>query len=306
MNPAIRLDQLLEDSGAIPIRVKTSKHKLYRLPGGTLHTAPKTPSDPRSLMNNLAQLRRAIRSEAVVVAPKAAPVSPPPYVKAHYTPPPLPEPEPEPQPVAAVEPASDVIPPRAPDTPFADRVAELIAAGEAEETDLMERTEAVSKQLTFLRMVQQHVTMPHTEALISLLLPPPVLPPPVIVEVPAAAPAPPPPQYTLAKPHLVSVTKDGVRQVIQGIAEGEEFTVHDIEKVLVNGQTIGHVEGLRVRGSISSALKAIYEQDGSIDRLNPGRGRALGIWRKRVGQGRNVVLESPNQGEVTTEVNNDL
>jgi hypothetical protein len=58
MNAVAETDRLLSDHGAILVR--EGKHRIYQLPGGQMFTRPKTPSDHRSTLNNLASLRRAL------------------------------------------------------------------------------------------------------------------------------------------------------------------------------------------------------------------------------------------------------
>lgn len=264
MNPTTKLDELLASSGAVPVRTKTSKHLLYRLPGGSLHTRPKTPSDPRSVLNNLALLKRKIKAEAAPETPPAEERPKAPVAAAI-------QPEPEPIVVAVIE---EPIPPREPSTPLSARLDELIAAGEEEQNDLMERAEIVTQQLTFLREIRKHADAPHTEALLALLIPQVVAP---AAPEPPAPPPPPPPQHTIA------ITRDAVRAVIRDIPAGRNFTIQDIYARLINGDShrISKPESARIRGCIATSLKTIFEQEGGLDRINPGGGRRLGVWKKQ-------------------------
>lgn len=290
MNPQTRLDQLLEDSGAVAVR--NNKHTVYRLPGGKMHTSSKTPSDWRSVLNNLSQLKRTIRAST-----PAAPPVPPPALAPVRLRAPAPLPTPEPEPVPTIE--APVI--FAPSTPFTDRLDDLITAGETEQQDLMERAEAVSMQLDLLREIRKHAGAPHTEALLALLLPERSVEP-----TPAAAPPPPPPPPQQRE--TFTITRDLVRRAIRTLPPDEKFTVHKLYDLFVPAAAaVEGEERLRIRRAIASALIAINQfGEEPILRLNPGSGRKLGIWQKidpsQIGRRVEVYPEPQPAEEVNIDV----
>lgn len=292
MNPQTRLDQLLEDSGAVAVR--NNKHTVYRLPGGKMHTSSKTPSDWRSVLNNLTQLKRTIRTST-----PAAPPVPPPALAPVRLRAPAPLPTPEPEPVPTIE--APVI--FAPSTPFTDRLNDLIAAGETEQQDLMERAEAVSMQLDLLREIRKHAGAPHTEALLTLLLPERLVESAPAAAAPPPTPPPPPQQHA-----TVTITRDLVRRAIRTLSPDEKFTVHKLYDLFVPATAaVEGEERLRIRRAIASALITIHQfGEEPILRLAPGGGRKLGIWQKtdpnQIGRRVEVYPEPQPAEEVNIDV----
>ncbi len=267
-NPAIRLNDLLAASGATLVR--QGNHNVYKLGNGATFVRSKTPSDWRSDLNSISDLRK----RAGITAPKPAPapvrenVTAPIYKFEELPPEPWSDPVPEPPP----PPVSSHSETKLASTDLAHRLDELIAAGEEEQADLMDRAAAIESQVAFLRAIRAYADDPMTEALLTLVLPQPITaaPPP-----PPPAPAPPPPLQP------ISVTRKATLAVIEGLKK-DTFTVHDILEGITNGalSRLSSHEQRRLKNLIAMQLYYHRTHGGNIAIIKGGRGGGLSIWTR--------------------------
>ena len=75
MNPQKEVNKLLHDAEAVLVR--QNGHKVFEFPDGAIWVTPSTPSDHRSWMNNLSDLRRKLGIRRVVTVTRLAQVQRP-------------------------------------------------------------------------------------------------------------------------------------------------------------------------------------------------------------------------------------
>lgn len=281
MNPQKTLDNLLEESSATLVR--QGKHNVYKLGNGRTFAAARTPSDWRSRLNDIADLRRVSgipKTKAATIPVTTPPPAPPP-------PPPQIQP-----PIAAVAPAPPQPIPPAPttNTLFRERLAELILAGEEEQAELMDRAAAIEQQVAFLKTIHARADDPMTEALLHLLLPPP----------PAPAQAAPLPVLALRPPApaALEITRATVRAAIPKAPD--PFTLNDILDLLADSARLSTHETSAAKKLISEILCRIHQLDGTLLKLKGGSRGSPTVWSRIDPATRGTRVEINNT--VTTEI----
>ena len=164
MNAVAETDRLLSEHGAILVR--EGKHRIYQLPGGQVFTRPKTPSDHRSTLNNLASLRRALGIRHAQPPSKGEEMDMPEQSPAAVPAPELPAP--------AIE-------------SFKQRIEAAIAGEEAMQEKLLAEAQAHERKVHMLKAILPFADDPNTERSLRGILPAPEPPP---VPKPVAAPPP--------------------------------------------------------------------------------------------------------------------
>ena len=245
MNAVAETDRLLSEHGAILVR--EGKHRIYQLPGGQVFTRPKTPSDHRSTLNNLASLRRALGIRHAQPPSKGEEMDMPEQSPAAVPAPELPAP--------AIE-------------SFKQRIEAAIAGEEAMQEKLLAEAQAHERKVHMLKAILPFADDPNTERSLRGILPAPEPPP-----VPKPVAAPPPDAIT----ERVQVTRQLVLAATQTFSA--PFTVNDVMALMVNGRQIDGDERGRVRSSIAQAMVTLHER-GELVKEQEHFGRRQTIWRK--------------------------
>jgi hypothetical protein len=246
MNAVVETDRLLSDHGAILVR--EGKHRIYQLPGGQMFTRPKTPSDHRSTLNNLASLRRALGIRRAQSPSKGEEMDMP-----EQSPAAVPAPELR---VPAVE-------------TFKQRIEAAIASEEATQEKLLAEAQAHERKVHMLKALLPFAEDANTEGSLRSILPS------------AEAPAPPEPGSPPAPPDAITERVQVTRQLVLAATQtfDEPFTVNDVMTLMVNGREIEGDERGRVRQSIAQAMATLHER-GKLVKEQEHFGRRQTIWRK--------------------------
>lgn len=246
MNAVAETDRLLSDHGAILVR--EGKHRIYQLPGGQMFTRPKTPSDHRSTLNNLASLRRALGIRRAQPPSKGEEMDMP-----DQSPATVPAPE---SPTPSVE-------------SLKQRIEAAIASEEAMQEKLLAEAQAHERKVHMLKALLPFAGDANTEGSLRSILPSPE--PQVRPE--SSSPPPPPDAIT----ERVQVTRQLVLAATQTFQD--TFTVNDVMGLMVNGSQINPDERGRVRQSIAQAMSTLHER-GELVKEQEHFGRRQTIWRK--------------------------
>ena len=267
MNAIAETDRLLAEHGAILVR--EGKHRVYQLPGGRVFTRPKTPSDHRSTLNSLANLRRVLGIR------RAPPPTKGDEIEMSTQKPTLPDkPSSAPAPTCAqaapVSPAPPELPPVATATgcSLRERIQAAIAAEEQNQERVLAEAQAVERRVNMLKALLPFAEDPSIEESLRGVLPVPQPP------VPPMPGAPPPPEAITER---VQVTRQLVLAATQTFAE--TFTVNDVMELMANGHHIDPGERGRVRASIAQAMVTLHER-GELAKEQEHFGRRQTIWRK--------------------------
>lgn len=246
MNAATEIDRLLDEHGAVLLR--DDKHRIYRLPNGQKFTSPKTPSDHRSMRNNLSSLRHALGVVRQNHNPKGEQKMQP----QRSTPPAAPEPAPPPPKVESLK----------------QRIEAAIATEEAMQEKLLAEAQAHERRVHMLKALLPFADDPATEDALRGVLPA-VEPPAPVKPV-----APPPPDAITER---VQVTRQLVLAATQTFEE--PFTVNEVLALMANGRQIDPDERVRVRASVAQAMMTLHER-GELVKEQEHFGRRQTIWRR--------------------------
>lgn len=246
MNAATEIDRLLDEHGAVLLR--EDKHRVYRLPNGQKFTSPKTPSDHRSMRNNLSSLRHALGVVHQNHNPKGEQKMQP----QRSTPPAASEPAPTPPKVESLK----------------QRIEAAIATEEAMQEKLLAEAQAHERKVHMLKALLPFADEGATEDALRGVLP--TLEPPAPVK-----PAVPPPPDAITE--RVQVTRQLVLAATQTF--DEPFTVNDVLILMANGRHIDPDERVRVRASVAQAMMTLHER-GELVKEQEHFGRRQTIWRR--------------------------
>ncbi|HZT29446.1 MAG TPA: hypothetical protein VFA33_06165 [Bryobacteraceae bacterium] len=246
MNAATEIDRLLDEHGAVLLR--DDKHRVYRLPNGQKFTSPKTPSDHRSMRNNLSSLRHALG----VVHQTPNQEGERKMQQQRPTPPTAPQPAPPPPKVESLK----------------ERIEAAIASEEAIQEKLLAEAQAHERKVHMLKALLPFTDDPATEDALRGVLP--AVEPPA----PARPVAPAPPDAITER---VQVTRQLVLAATQTF--DDPFTVNDVLSLMANGRQIDSNERVRVRASIAQAMMTLHER-GELIKEQEHFGRRQTIWRK--------------------------
>lgn len=245
MNAAAEIDRLLDEHGAVLLR--HDKHRVYRLPNGQKFTSPKTPSDRRSMLNNLASLRHALGVIHDNHMPKGEPK------------------------VEIQGPAADTVitppPPQPRIESLKERIESAMASEEAIQEKLLAEAQAHERKVHMLKALLPFADDPNTEGSLRSVLP-------ALNPAPAKPAVPSPPDAITER---VQVTRQFVLAATQTF--DEPFTVNDVMTLMVNGRQIEGDERGRVRQSIAQAMATLHER-GELTKEQEHFGRRQTIWRK--------------------------
>ncbi len=260
MNAVAETDRLLSEHGAVLVR--EGKHRIYQLPGGQIFTRPKTPSDHRSTLNNLASLRRALGIRRAPQPPKGEDIDMPTQQC------PVPVNTPAPPVLSQVRPSAPVEPTRVPELCLKERIQAAIVIEEQNQERVLAEAQAVERRVNMLKALLPFADDPSIEASLRGVLPAPE-------PQPAPKPAVPPPPDAITE--RVQVTRQLVLAATQTF--GQTFTVNDVMTLMVNGRQIEGDERVRVRQSIAQAMVSLLER-GELIKEQEHFGRRQTIWRK--------------------------
>lgn len=260
MNAAIEVNRLLNEYGAVLVR--QNKHLVYRLPNGRVFTRVKTPSDHRTPLNELSDLRHALGMERQAETPKGERQRQMPI-------------EETPVPVAsapAQAPAPAVVQKTAKES-LKSRIEAAILDEEAAQEKLLAAAQTHERRVHMLKAVLPFADDPATEDALRTLLP--GIQPPTPYPAPEA-PCPEPPQAITER---VQVTRQLVFAATQTF--DDTFTVNDVLALMTGGAVIDGQERQRVRSSIAGAMMVLLDR-GELIREVEGFGKRQAIWRKAV------------------------
>jgi hypothetical protein len=212
-----------------------------------MFTRPKTPSDHRSTLNNLATLRRELGVRHAQSPSKGEEMEP-----SEQSPAAVPEPQ---LPTPVVE-------------SFKQRIEAAIASEEAMQEKLLSEAQAHERKVHMLKALLPFADDPKTEGSLRGILPVPER---------SASPKPTAPQPPDAITERVQVTRQLVLAATQTFEE--PFTVNDIMGLMANGRQIDPGERVRVRASIAQAMITLHER-GELIKEQEHFGRRQTIWRK--------------------------
>jgi hypothetical protein len=244
MNAARRVDELLNENGAVLVR--QNKHLVYRLPNGQNFVVAKTSSDrERAAKNNLSDLRRALG--VVRATPKAQGELQMPIQQGSVAV------------AAAVEPPNQ--------EGLKDRLEAAIAREEGHQTRLMAESEAVERRVQMLKALLPFAADPATEVALRGVLP--------------AVGPPPEPERRSEPPQRITERVQVTRQLVFAATQTFEgtFTVNDVLDLMTGEWKIDRPERLRVRCSIAQAMTTLHER-GELIREAEGYGKRQAVWRK--------------------------
>ena len=259
MNALAETDRLLSEHGAILVR--EGRHRIYKLPTGQMFTRPKTPSDHRSTLNNLASLRHALgirrapqptrgeRDEMSAQRPTIVKTTPPTAPMAASTPPPAAPPE----------------------LSLKERIQAAIVIEEQNQERVLAEAQAVERRVNMLKALLPFADDPSIEASLRGVLPAPEPPPP-----PPAKPS-----LVVQPPEAITERVQVTRQLVFAATQtfDDPFTVNDIVERMTNGAQIDQPERLRVRSSVAQCMATLHER-GEVLKDSQGIGRQQSIWRK--------------------------
>ena len=254
MNAAIEVTKMLNEHGAVLIR--QNKHLVYRLPNGRVFTRVKTPSDHRTPLNELSDLRRALGVERPTPPPTGGPER---NMPSAATPTP-----------AATTPAQP--PPMTEDRlrqSLKERIEAAIADEEGAQERLLAAAQAHERRVHMLKALLPFADDPAIEAALRTLLP--------AIDSPRPAPEPPGPEPPQVITERVQVTRQLVFAATQTF--DDTFTVNDVMARMTGGAAIDGNERQRVRSSIAGAMMALLDR-GEVLRVAEGFGKRQAVWMK--------------------------
>ncbi len=255
MDPQRELERMLKEHGAVLVR--DSNHPVYRLPNGQTFVASKSPSDHRSTINALTDLRRALGIRRAATHENGATMG------VNTPAPPAPSPA---QPAPAVE---EPKPPA-----LKSRLEAAVAIEESRQEKLMAEAQQVERRVQMLRALLPYVDDATAEDALRAILPAPEPSAPPKVEPPPA-----PPEFITER---VQVTRELVRAAIETFET--TFTINDVMDLMTGGRHIDPPERVRVRASIGQAMLSLLER-GEVIKEADHFGRRQAIWRKATLQG---------------------
>ena len=272
MNPAIEVDRLLEQSGAVLIR--QNKHYVYKLPNGKSFVRSKTPSDHRAAHNSLQDLRRmlgvavvkettqAVQASEMTTAPAAA--VPPALQQPIPTPTPEPPPPPPPPPPAAAT--------------LADRLAAAVTAAEEEQEQYLLAAQVAERKVHMLKALEPFIGDQPIEHTLRALLGAPKPPSPPSPVVKAATVAAPQQARQSPTPFPVFVTRDLVFEVAKRLgADNNAFTTVQITEIMIGDQKVSPKDRTRIMASISHAVTVLGDR-GLLQLHEKGWGKKPALW----------------------------
>jgi hypothetical protein len=254
VNPETEVSRLLAEAGAVLVR--QNKHLVYRLPNGNMFTRNKTPSDHRTPLNELSDLRRAL---GIVRTPKEKE----PIMNHH----------PQNEQPSAVPPTK--LQPHQEASGLAQdnlqtRIEVMMAREEATQERLMAEAQQVERRIHMLKALLPFAEDPASEVALQALIPP---------RLPAAPPPfepPEPPQHITER---VQVTRQLVLAATQTFEN--TFTINDVMALMTGGRQIDPSERARIRSSIAQCVIGLYDR-GELVKEAEHFGRKQTIWRKAV------------------------
>jgi hypothetical protein len=242
---ATELDKLLAEHGAVLVR--QGKHMVYKLPNNKVFVKAKTPSDRRSELNQLSDLRKLLGLKKKIVAAVSTSTS---ASTSTSTPTPVP---------AAHAPASAPESPQPPES-FVTRLEAAIALEKSIEDHYMllaGEHEQARKMLESLRPFAENAQVP--EILAEILG---KLPAPEVVQAP--------------QKQFVKVTRD---QILAAAGELESFTISDMLGHLTRGMDVDADELHRAKGALAQMFTSLLGQ-GLLRKIKEHAGRAQAVWSK--------------------------
>lgn len=281
MNPTKTLDAMLAAADATLIR--QGKHNVYSLGNGGRFVMAKTPSDYRSTLNDISELRRRAGLARPIKPTAPQPTAPlPPPIATDY--------------LSLVDQAinpSPAAPTPDPLTPLARHLDELIADGETLMTELTDQAAAIERQVAFLKSIRLQANDPMTAPLLALLVPQSLEQAP-----PPAAPLPVP--TPAAAPSALIIKRDTIREAIANLKQ-DEFTIEDIYSLLMRERRpLSSYETKPIKKLIGEVLCRICQLDNIIGRVRSGHRGSPTLWTRNVAPtGTRVELSNsqPQQSE---------
>ena len=269
MNPAIEVDRLLEESGAVLVR--QNKHYVYRLPNGRSFVKSKTPSDHRGAHNSLQDLRRMLgvavvkeTMEAAEVTTAPAAVVPLALQQPMPTPPEPPPPPPPPPPPAAV-------------SPLVGRIAALVTQAEEEQEQYLLAAQLAERRVHLLKALEPFTDDPTIERTLHALLGTPKPSSPAIKAATVAAPRASQTRQS-PTPFPVIVTRDLVLGVAKRLgADNNAFTTVQITEIMIGDRQVSPKDRTRIMASISHAVTVLGDR-GLLQLHEKGYGKKPALW----------------------------
>jgi hypothetical protein len=256
MNAAMEVTKMLNEHGAVLIR--QNKHLVYRLPNGRVFTRVKTPSDHRTPLNELSDLRRALGVERPMPPSTGGPER---HMPTTETPAPV-----SATPVRARTPA---VTEDGPKETLKERIDAAIAQEESAQERLLVAAQAHERRVHLMKALLPFADDPATEEALRALLP--------AFESPRPAPEPPRPEPPQVVTERVQVTRQLVFAATQTF--DDPFTVNDVMARMTGGAVIDGQERQRVRSSIAGAMMALLDR-GEVLRVAEGFGKRQAVWKK--------------------------
>ena len=251
MNPVEEINRLLDTDRAELVR--QGNHYVYKLSNGRQFVRSKTPSDHRSVLNELSQLRRLLdtrREQPTMHLTDVAlePLHPP-------------SSEPEESPVLVMEQEGEV----------KQRIQSAIKFWSEKYEYWLSRAQRAERRVQMLNQLLPFAEDPGIGKVLSSLSPAPLATVPE--QAPAKEPIPEPPQTISDR---VQVTRDLVYAAthVFKTAGRFDFTVSDVYEVMVGSRQVDNIERSRVRAAIAAAMITLVDQ-GKLVKTVQGRGRAM-------------------------------